>query len=308
MILAGPRVTGYTHAAYAASLAEFGAPRRLPRSGGWILERRIEGTSYRDAMGCYPLFACNDWTVLHEDLRELQVELVSISIVADPFGSYALGDLQRAFGDRVSPFKEHYVADLSQPLEQIVSKHHRYYARRALSSLRVDRTDEPAQFLDEWVALYDNLELRHELKGIQAFSRFAFNKQLRVPGAVMLRAIAQDQTVGAHLWYRQDEVAHSHLAAFSDRGYELMASYALYWSALEMFKSEVRWLNFGAGAGLDHGANDGLTRFKRGWATGTRTAYFCGRILDSNKYAEILSSRGIPENDYFPAYRRGEFV
>ena len=55
---AGPMVSGYLHPTYARSLSEFGAPRHLPHSGAWILERRIPGSPYSDAMGCYPILAC----------------------------------------------------------------------------------------------------------------------------------------------------------------------------------------------------------------------------------------------------------
>ena len=60
--------TGYRHALYAASFAEFGRPRPLPRSGGWVLERDIPGTGQRDGMGLYPLFVCPDWNALPDDL------------------------------------------------------------------------------------------------------------------------------------------------------------------------------------------------------------------------------------------------
>jgi hypothetical protein len=46
-------------------------------------------------------------------------------------------------------------------------------------------------------------------------------------------------------------------------------------------------------------------RFKRGWSTGERTVYLCGRILNRPKYAE-LSERAVAEPGYFPAYRKGE--
>ena len=64
-------MNGYAHPAYAHSLAEFGSPRPLPRSGGWLLERPIPGSPYRDAMGCYPLFAAQDWSRLYSDLDEI---------------------------------------------------------------------------------------------------------------------------------------------------------------------------------------------------------------------------------------------
>ncbi|HAM51938.1 MAG TPA: hypothetical protein DCP92_15090 [Nitrospiraceae bacterium] len=79
------------------------------------------------------------------------------------------------------------------------------------------------------------------------------------------------------------------------------------WFTIEYFSAKVRWLDLGGGAGLKNNAKDGLSEFKRGWSTGTRTVYFCGRIFDRKKYAEIENARGITETDYFPSYREGEF-
>ena len=61
-------LTGYRHPLYAASLAEFGEPRELPSSGGWLLERTVPQFPDRDAMGCYPIFAASDWSGLSKDL------------------------------------------------------------------------------------------------------------------------------------------------------------------------------------------------------------------------------------------------
>lgn len=298
---------GYLHPRYVQSLSEFGAPRELPRCGGWILERQIPGFPYRDAMGCYPLFACEDWSELIADLEDIGSDLVSLSLVADPFGDYDERCLHECFGDVVMPFKEHFVADLRCAMDVIVSRHHRYYARRALKKVDVETCSDPTEFIAEWVDLYAELIRRHDLKGIKAFSRKAFAEQLSIPGIVMFRAAAGGTTVGAHLWYLHERVAYSHLSAFSPLGYDLMASYALYWSAIEHFAHKTRWLDLGAGAGVDSSGTDGLSQFKRGWSTKTRTAYFCGRILDRSKYEEIVKARAIPPTEYFPAYRLGEF-
>lgn len=301
------KVTGYTHPGYAESLAEFGTPRRLPRSGGWILERRIPGFSSVDAMGCYPLFCCQDWSQLFPDLEDIGNELVSLALVTDPFGEYDESYLRKCFRDVVIPFKGRFIVDLCCPINDIVSKHHRYYARKALENVSVERCHDPTLLLDEWVDLYATLIERHDLNGIKAFSRMAFAKQLSIPGIAMFRAISQGTTVGAHLWCVQGEVAYSHLAAFSPLGYDLMASYALYWSAIEYFADKVRWLDLGAGAGVESNGTDGLSQFKRGWSTGTRTAYFCGRVFDHARYSEIVKAKGVSVTDYFPAYRKGEF-
>lgn len=187
---------GYLHPAYAAALSEFGSPRLLPRSGGWVLDRTIPSTPFRDAMGCYPLFCCDDWAALPGDLSTNEDEMVSLSLVADPCGQHSPEGLRQPFRDVVRPFKEH-----------------RY-----------------------------------------------------------------------------------------------MAAYALYATALERFTGRVRWLNLGAGAGTTGGdASDGLSRFKRGWSAETRTAYFCGRIFNRRRYAELTQAADGPPDGHFPAYRTGEF-
>jgi len=300
-------VTGYMHPGYVTSLMEFGTPQELVRCGAWILKRQIPGFPYHDAMGCYPLFACQDWAQLPHDLEEIRDELVCLFMVTDPFGKYDLAGLSRCFKDVFFPYKEHFITDLSYPINDIVSsKYNRKYTRQALKNIDVERCDDPIQFLDEWVGLYNHLIHRHNISGLRAFSRTAFSKQLSIPGMVMFRALHEGATVGAHLWYVMGEVAYSHLSAYSPIGYELRASYALQWSAIEYLAGKIRWLNQGAGIRSD--GTDGLSRFKRGWSTGTRMAYFCGRIFDNEKYWEIVKAKSISTTDYFPAYRLGDFT
>ena len=300
-------MNGYGHQNYAASLMEFGTLHELSRSGGWILKREIPGFHYWDAMGCYPLFACDDWSQISYDFADISGEIVSISLVADPFGNYTAPLLQECF-DKVLTFKEHFIVDLDIPSKDVVTKHHRYYARKSLRGLTVECVTDPVQFTEEWIGLYDNLIERHHLKGIKSFSRKAFALQLSVPGIVMFRASEGDTAVGAHLWYQQREVAYSHLLSLNPRGYDLMASYALYWSALDYFSDKVRWLDLGGMAGLRGDSPSGLDSFKKGWSTGTKKAYFCGRIFNHDHYKEITAAKGVNTTEYFPAYRTGEFV
>ncbi len=301
-------VTGYVHPGYAESLSEFGVPRKLPRCGGWILERQIPGSLYRDAMGCYPLFACQDWSQLYADLQELEDELVSLALVTDPFGDYDVAYLHHCFGDRVIPFKQHYIIDLQRPLDQIGGKRRRKHGRRALRTVRVEVCDEPTRFAETWTSLYANLIERHRIKGIRAFSKTAFTKQLSIPGTVALQAIYEGTTVGAQLYFVQGDAVHCHLGASSQVGYEVGATYALDWYSFEYFAGKARWLDLGGGAGVADGDTDGLSQYKSGWATDTRTVYFCGRILDPERYVQIVGAKGVAATDYFPAYRDGEFA
>jgi GNAT acetyltransferase-like protein len=304
-------MNGYSHPSYAAALAEFGHPHALPRSDGWILERPIISTPYRDAIGCYPLFACRDWSQLALDLEELSSDLVSLAIVADPFGEHDPAQLNKAFPTLVTAYKEHLVTALTHSPETFVASQHRRKARKALERLDIERVEDATLFGDEWIELYANLIQRHRIRGLTAFSANSLRAQLAVPGITMFRAISNNETVGMTLWYTDREVGYYHLGAYSQLGYELEASFALFWRALDYFSSErLQWLDLGAGAGIStNNAADGLTRFKRGWATGTRTAYFCGRIFDQSKYDEVMQSRNTTATtNYFPAYREGEFA
>ena len=108
------------------------------------------------------------------------------------------------------------------------------------------------------------------------------------------------------LWYEQAPAAYYHLGAYDDAGYAHGAAYALFAAALAHFRGRVPWLALGAGAGVTGDEGDGLTRFKRGWATGTRTAVLGGRVLDAAAYARLAAGRaadaGAPPG-FFPAYR-----
>jgi hypothetical protein len=311
----GASASGYAHAAYAESLAEWGSPRELRRCGGWVLERAAPGSEQaRDAMGCYPLFACRDWSRLADDVEELAAggELVSLALVADPFGAHDPAQLRRTFPDVMVPFKEHFVAGLDRDPEEFVAAHHRRNARRALESLRVEVcAGGGAELAAEWTRLYGHLVERHDIRGLTAFSGASFAGQMKVPGLTALRAARDGETVGMTLWYEDGRgVAYYHLGAYSPEGYERRASFALFWRALEHFRAAgLRWLCLGAGAGLSGGEEDGLSRFKRGWSTGQRTAYFCGRVFDRRRYEGLARARGVDPAAaaYFPAYRAGEF-
>ena len=300
--------SGYAHADYAAALSEFGTPRFLPNSGAWILVRDIPGASYSDAMGCYPIFTCQDWSKLTVDLDAMANDLVCFSLVTDPFCDYDVAYLRECFPDVVNKFKEHFVIDLSRPLDTFVHSNHRRNARRALGDMRVEKCVRPEDFLDDWTALYSTLVERHDIRGLLKFSRESFARQLRVPGMVAIRAVRDGVTVGMLLWYQQDNRAYYHLGAYSLKGYELRASFALFSYSMEYFAAQgTEWLSLGAGAGSGPEGNSGLSRFKQGWATGTRPVYFCGRVFSRERYQKILGVQQGTQTKYFPAYRAGEF-
>lgn len=301
------QTSGYSHRDYAFALSEFGTPTLLPCSGGWFLKRQIAGSSWEDGMGCYPLFSCYDWSGLKTDLES--VDLVSFAAVLDPFSGLEEPFMRECFPDVAFIFKQHFVTDLQQSPKTFVAPHHMRNVKKALGRVSVEQCSNPATALEDWHRLYLVLVQRHSIRGISAFSKASFAKQLCVPGMVAFQAMHEGEVVGMLLWYVQRGVAYYHLGAYSDKGYELRASFALFWHAMEHFAaSGTRWLCLGAGAGASSDATDGLTLFKKGWSTGTRAAYFCGRIFSRTQYDALVAARNIPETKYFPAYRKGEFA
>lgn len=162
--------------------------------------------------------------------------------------------------------------------------------------------------MDEWIALYGSLVEREGLTGVKAFSRKSFADQFKVPGFRMFRAVYNGVTAGIQTYFISENIAYGHLMSMSEVGYQTRASYAMTWASFEhLSKGEIRWVDTGGVPGVRDGMAEGLAAFKRGWSSGTRTAYFCGAILNPTKYREIIDAKGIGETDYFPAYRLGEF-
>ena len=298
---------GYAHYRYAESLREFGEPRELSHCGGWVLARSIPDTPYKDAMGCYPLFACRDWKKLHEDMEHF-ADLVSLTLVVDPFSGVAQSYLEQHF-DLVKPFKTHYVADLSYALESFITSADRYKARKSLRIMDVEVCREPAKYLDDWMSLYSNLIMRHGIRGVRAFSRKSFELQLAAPGMVMVLGRCGEEIVGAMIILIHGQSAYSHLTAYSNKGYEMRAAYGMHWKALSFLQEQgIRYFNNGGGAGLTDDPHDGLAQFKRVWSNCRRTVYLCGRVFDREKYEALCQREQVADAGYFPAYRRGELV
>ncbi len=295
--------TGYLDPLYAASFGEFGHVRWLKRCGGWILERDIDGTGYRDVTGLYPRFFCRDWTRLPEDLEAIRKAMVTVTLVTNPFAPHDTSLLHRCF-DRVRPYKEHFIVDLMKPIERIGTRRHRKYARYGFKKVRIEICRDPASMLEQWLTLYAHLIARHDIRGIQRFSPTAFEKQLQATGTMMLKATLDGRPVGCHTYIVMGDIVYAHLAAMAPESYEVHASYALHRFAIKHYLGIKRWLDLGAGAGIESYGTDGLSQYKRGWASHTRPVYLCGRTFDHEIYNALCGTHNARETDFFPYYRK----
>jgi len=288
----------YASAAYAGVFREVGTPLWVEAWGTHVLVREIAGGG-RDALGIYPLTVFAPGADLAAGLDALRDEgLVSVGLVPDPATVPPPAELAAAF-DLCTPFKTHLLVD--QGREVRFSKHHRYEVKKALGQVTVEVV-ALADHLDAWTGLYAELSARHGIGGLTAFSREAFARMAAVEGLTTVAAFADGDAVSMHLWIADAASGHGYslLAASSPEGYRRSAAYAVYDASIRHL-APLKTLNLGGGAGVAAG-DDGLTRFKAGFANAEVQAHFCGAILDPVRYAE-LSGGATRAATPFPAYR-----
>lgn len=289
----------YATADYVQSLPHMGGAMEVPEWRTWVIVRPL-ADGRTDVCGPYPLAVIAEDADLEGGLERLRLSgAVSVTLVLDDFNRPDLARIERLF-DPVTPFKTHYVVDRAIG-EAAPSKHHRYDIRRALNQVSVKEfcLDER---LDDWIELYDALVRRHGLGGLHAFPREHHLALARSKDFVAVGAFQDDVLAAAHIWAVSGTRVHSHLAASSERGYRMGAAYAVNDCSIRLF-SEARIINLGGGAGRLDNPDDGLARFKRGFANATARAYICGKVLDPDAYRHLARARGAEDSGYFPAYR-----
>lgn len=293
----------YATPEYARTCAHLGTPRTLPRSGVTVLTREVPGESgWYDARAPYPLLNTQAWTALAADLEATE-DLLSFVAVIDPVCTPPHAVLARVFPDRLAAFKPHHIVRLGDwPALARVDATHRRKARRAAAHVEVEVVESPTAHAAEWVRLYASLRARHGFGGAADFPDTALAAQLALPGMMLVRALRDDHVVSIATWCVDGTKAHYHLGASNPAGYEVGAAYAVFAFALEELASRgVTWVDLGGAAGTLDSDDDGLTRFKRGWASETVTAWLGGRVLDADGYRTL--AEGHDGSQWFPAYR-----
>ena len=297
---------GYLHPLYAQSFTNIGEPLFLPRCKGWLIKRQIPGTFLYDAMGPYPLFFCEDWQSLIDDLKALADQLISVSFVIGPFSEIPIKTFMEYF-DQFYVYKEHYIYDTNLSLTETISKYRIRDARRALRNLTVEHKVSPDINLVEWTNLYNHLIKRHNITGIRSFSKDCFAKQLAIPNTHYFRALLKDEIVGGNIFFIQRNVAYGHLLALTPLGYKLGASHAIKWIAIQDLSNIVRWINFGGGTSRKSEQTTGLDQFKQSWTNTKKETHFCGKIFHNEIYHHLARINGLEDRNWFPSYRYNDF-
>ena len=263
-----------------------------------VLKRPIPSTEWEDSLGCYPLSLIHQDADLEGGLKRLRsAGMVSVSLVVDPVTGPSLEALSAAFSV-CRPFKTHYLIDRSAGPARF-SATHRRWIRKALRECEVTPI-RLRNSLGDWERLYRNTIERHAIAGLQNFSSAYFAALADLPEVEAFGARIEGEIVAMALWVRSPEVVYYHLGASDARGYEAQAMYGIFAAAHEHFAT-AKMMHLGGAAGVTPNEDDGLARFKRGFANREVEAYFCGACLDPERYA-VLAHERVP-GFFFPAYR-----
>lgn len=282
----------YGEPAYAAAL---GDACDVPEWGLCMQLRAVPGSGL-DAAGPYPRAPLTPGADLAAGLDRLRgLGLISLVLAPDPLTAPPPQSLSAVF-HHCRPFKTHLLIERARGYAP--NKHHRYEIKRAHSRCRVEVV-RLADHLETWTNLYGGLIERHDITGVAAFGPDYFSSLAGDPRFVTFAAFVDDEIAAMAIWVEHAGVAYNHLGASGAAGYGNGASYALYDTAITHFTgAEV--FDLGGAAGASDDPNDGLARFKRGFANAETVAHLCGAVLDEERYATLSAGKS---GSFFPAYR-----
>ncbi|MFO0891952.1 MAG: hypothetical protein U0790_22810 [Isosphaeraceae bacterium] len=247
-------------------------PLAVPPWGTHVLLQRTAGRgSPLVATGLYPWTSLDPGCDLAGGLRFLKDQgIASVTILTDPVWCPPLDSLQSTFAV-CRPLKPAYIMDRS--IGSTIRKRHRNRINNANRLCRVHQVGF-AEYIDEWWNIYSRLVDRKDIAETQRVPRESWETIAELPGLVSFAAFEGGTLLAISLWIRYRDAAGGHFTACTDRGYEILASYACYARALSYFH-DCRLINFGGRTGVVESETDGLAEFKRGFANVTRTSYLC---------------------------------
>lgn len=280
---------------------------------GVMLERSIPNTKFTDLCSIYPFHSstATDLVAYKKDkkiYKELKDKgIISMVLVSNPLkdivsSHLGFNDLENVSGfDTICPFKTHFIIDLNKSL--ILPQNHRRNIRKASEEIEVKNViltpSNIEEYSDKFADVYSVLAERHNITGLPNFSRWQLANQLRVKGTILLEALKEGKTCGFLLFYLEENNAYYHLGCYTEEGYKVCASYALMDSAIKFFKQiGINTILLGGSSGS--GSEDGLYRFKQGWANSSKQNYLLFKIINPEIYKELSKEKS---GNYLPLYR-----
>lgn len=227
---------------------------------------------------------------------------VSLTLVSDPFFGPRIERLTEAF-DIVRPLKTLFVNNPNRKLK--LGEQHRRNTNKALAVCTVSRADL-AKNAELCASIYTDFAVARGFVASRLFPVEHFRRLALVPGAELHLVEVGTDVVGFHIWMMHSGVVYSHLTALTAEGRARRGGYALSMFALDAFRNHDK-IVFGGSAGVTDTPNDGLARFKSGFANETAESILCGKIVRPDDYRALSGEITDDQQSgagFFPKYRQ----
>lgn len=192
------------------------------------------------------------------------------------------------------------------PIQSEFSKSCRKNIRKALNKGVTFEVIENPKDIGEFKQIYYSTMDRNNATGYYYFGDEYFDKTLNFfrENIIIVKAIYEEKTIAQGLYFIYGKNIHIHLSGTLSEYLYLSPAYILRY-AVTMWGKENGYDMIHHGGGRSNSENDGLFKFKKGFAKNTEFEFYVGRkIWDNGIYLRLCKELGINEKiEYFPAYR-----
>lgn len=263
--------------------------------------KRVIDKPFYDVISIYPFHSFNNIKDLFSKYKHPNKVLiidennfrVSTTFVTDPM----IPIENDPIFDYFKEYKTHYIIDYSKPIKY--SNNHKRNIKNN-KNLEMELLPKNSETADKFHGFYQVLKKKHGITGITDFNLETIYNHISHKNSYTFGVWENNKLIGSIITTTIDDRSYYHLGAYSERGYEIGASFSLMDHIISFYnKLGYKYFILGAGAGVDK-ASEGLVRFKKGFSNDTRKNYIIGYINNREKYDELSKGK---EGDFFPLYR-----
>ena len=298
------QLTGYQSKGYIKSYYQDSDMVYLANADGWLGKRLINHNGECDLSGGYPMAFFNNLPCIEQDFRPLVKQgFISMTFVTNQINNLTVNKLSQKV-DLFKPFKKHYLATLEKPWENVVRRTMKKNALRAFKLFDVSPVDSlyNSDYAETLWRLHQKSLAGKHISIDYPINFNVLKEQLNMPGIKLFKGEYNNKIHGIACYIEVADKVYGHVIGSTQFGLNNHLNYGLYAVALKYYHKQKAFIDFGGNAGLVNDSSCGLSKFKSGWSSHVANTYICGKILNSNKYQQLIGER-FKNSKYFPAYR-----
>lgn len=196
--------------------------------------------------------------------------------------------------------------DYDDPIQAEFSKSCRKNIQKALDNGVTFNVVEKPTDLGEFKQIYYSTMERNNAKDSYYFDDDYFDNILSSfrDNIIIVKALYEDKTIAQGLYFVYEKTIHIHLSGTLSEYLYLSPAYILRY-AVTLWGKENGYEMIHHGGGRSNSEEDGLYKFKKGFARNTEFNFYVGKKVWNKEIYSLLCYKNAVEEtiDFFPAYR-----